>query len=59
MKNATENCIFIRALAYYRYERIVEDIAIYSQEALLESGKNKERLEMYKHFFAMFEPNGV
>ncbi|MCX6990228.1 MAG: aminoglycoside phosphotransferase family protein [Chlamydiae bacterium] len=47
------------ALAYYRHERIVEDIAIYSQEVLLGSGKEEERLEMYQHFLAMFEPHGV
>lgn len=39
-------------LAYYRHERIVEDIAEYGQECLLTA-------EMYQHFLAMFEPNGV
>ncbi|MCH9613376.1 MAG: Stress response kinase A [Chlamydiia bacterium] len=47
----------LTALAYYRHERIVEDIAIYCQEILL--GKGVDREEMYKHFIAMFEPNGV
>ena len=47
------------ALAYYRHERIVEDIAIYSQEVLFGAGKQEERLEMYQHFLAMFEPQGV
>lgn len=46
-------------LAYYRHERIVEDIAIYSQEILLTTARGKERLEMYNYFIAMFEPNGV
>lgn len=47
------------ALAYYRHERIVEDIAIYSQELLFTTAGGKDRLEMYKHFMAMFEPQGV
>ncbi|MCP5504216.1 MAG: phosphotransferase [Chlamydiales bacterium] len=47
------------ALAYYRHERIVEDFAIYSHELLLKTTGGKDRLEMYKHFVAMFEPQGV
>ncbi len=46
-------------LAYYRQERIVEDIAIYSQELLLTTDGGKDRAEMYKQFIAMFEPQGV
>jgi len=46
-------------LSYYRHERIVEDIAIYSREILLTGGKGKERLEMYKHFIDLFAPQGV
>lgn len=46
-------------LAYYRHERIVEDIAIYAQELLLTTVGGDKRLEMYKHFIAMFEPRGV
>lgn len=47
------------SLAYYRHERIVEDIAIYSQELLLTTAGGKNRTEMYRHFIAMFEPQGV
>lgn len=47
------------ALSYYRHERIVEDIAIYSQELLLSNAGGTSRLEMFKHFLAMFEPQGV
>ena len=47
------------SLAYYRHERIVEDIAIYSQELLLTTAGGKNRIEMYRHFMAMFEPQGV
>lgn len=47
------------ALAYYRHERIVEDIAIYSRELLLTTAGGEDRLEMYRQFISMFEPRGV
>lgn len=46
-------------LAYYRYERIVKDIAEYGQALLLTNGEGEDRLEMYQQFIDMFEPNGV
>jgi spectinomycin phosphotransferase len=46
-------------LAYYRYERIVEDIALYGQQLLLTSAGGQNRVESYKHFIAQFEPQGV
>lgn len=46
-------------LAYYRFERIVVDIAEYGQALLLTSDGGEDRLEMYQHFVDMFEPNGV
>ncbi len=46
-------------LAYYRHERIVEDIAVYAQELLLTTSGGNSRLEMYKHFIDMFAPRGV
>ncbi len=46
-------------LAYYRHERIVEDIAEYGQALLLTTVGNKDRLERFKQFRDMFEPNGV
>ncbi len=46
-------------MAYYRYERIVEDIAVYAQELLLKPMKSDNRLEMYKQFMSIFEPQGV
>jgi spectinomycin phosphotransferase len=45
--------------AYYRHERIVEDIAIYSQEVLFTRAKSADKLVMYEHFIAMFDPRGV
>lgn len=46
-------------LAYYRHERIVEDIALYAQKLLLATTGGEDRTEMYQHFISMFEPNGV
>ncbi|MBA3602461.1 MAG: aminoglycoside phosphotransferase family protein [Parachlamydiaceae bacterium] len=46
-------------LAYYRHERIVEDIAEYGQVLLLTTAGGEDRAEMYEHFIDMFEPLGV
>ena len=46
-------------LAYYRHVRIVEDIALYSQDILFTTVKDEDKFEMHKHFIDMFEPNGV
>ena len=46
-------------LAYYRSERIVEDIAIYSRQLLLTTNGGTNREAMYKQFIDMFEPRGV
>lgn len=46
-------------LAYYRHERIVEDIALLGQQLLLTSVSEQNRIESYKHFLAQFEPQGV
>ena len=46
-------------LAYYRHERIVEDIAVYSQELLLTTARAKDRPEIYNHFIGMFGHQGV
>lgn len=47
------------AMAYYRHERIVEDIAVYCQEIFFTTAKIKDKLQMYEHFIGMFEPRGV
>lgn len=44
-------------LAYYRHERIVQDVAEFT-EILLDS-RHKDRVEMLDHFISMFNPNGV
>lgn len=46
-------------LSYYRHERIVEDIALYSQQLLLTLEGGKDREILYKQFIDMFEPRGV
>lgn len=46
-------------LAYYRHERIVEDIALFGQQLILSSVSNQSRAESYKHFIDQFEPSGV
>lgn len=46
-------------LAYYRHERIVEDIAFYAQKLLLTTTGGEDRPVMYKQFIDMFEPRGV
>ena len=46
-------------LAYYRHERILEDIAVYGQALLLSTAGGEDRPEMLKQFIAMFEPRGV
>lgn len=47
------------ALAYYRHERIVEDMAIYIQDVLFTTTRYDEKQEMVRHFTGMFEPRGV
>ena len=46
-------------LAYYRHERILEDIAEYCDNLLLTPAGGANRQEMYNHFVDMFESNGV
>ncbi|HAT6977945.1 TPA: aminoglycoside O-phosphotransferase APH(9)-Ia [Legionella pneumophila] len=46
-------------LSYYRHERIVEDIAVYGQDLLSHDQNDESRLESFKHFKSMFDPNDV
>lgn len=46
-------------LAYYRHERIIEDIAEYGQALLLTPDGGEDKVEMLKQFKDMFERNGV
>jgi spectinomycin phosphotransferase len=45
-------------LAYYRQERIIEDIAEYAQKFLFKTTE-EDMSEMYQQFIAMFQSNGV
>lgn len=44
-------------LAYYRHERVVEDIAEYGQQLLLTMAGGQDRIK--KDFIAQFDPQGV
>ncbi len=47
-------------LAYYRHERIIQDIVEYFQSLILEPiSDSKTEQILYNHFLAMFEPKGV
>lgn len=46
-------------LAYYRYERIFQDIAEFVQQLLLSSAGGEDRKVMYQHFVDMFASRGV
>lgn len=46
-------------LAYYRFERIVEDIAVYAQELLFPTLGDQNRQKLYEEFISQFEPQGV
>jgi spectinomycin phosphotransferase len=46
-------------LAYYRHERIVEDIAVYGQQLLLTKTGGQDRITWYNDFVSQFDPQGV
>ncbi len=47
------------ALAYYRYERIVQDIAIYCEQLLLTTEGGEDREQSLHYLMSNFFPNGV
>jgi spectinomycin phosphotransferase len=47
------------ALAYYRYERFVEDVAEYSEQLLLTNEGGADRARGFGKFCHAFEPNDV
>lgn len=47
------------ALAYYRYERIIEDIAAYCQQIFLSDEGGEDRNEALKNVKSNFLPNGT
>jgi len=47
------------ALAYYRYERIIQDIAVYCEQLFLSDEGGEDRHQSLRHFASNFLPNGT
>jgi spectinomycin phosphotransferase len=47
------------ALAYYRYERIIQDIAIYCEQLLSTTAGGEDRGQSFAYLTSNFQPNGV
>jgi spectinomycin phosphotransferase len=47
------------ALTYYRFERIIQDIAEFCKQILLTRFGGEDRLESYKYFVSSFSPGNV
>jgi len=43
-------------MAYYRYERVIEDLAAYAEQLLLTDEGGGDRDEAYRRFTGNFEP---
>lgn len=44
------------ALAYYHYERIVQDVAAYGEQLLLNEAGGEDREQSYRYFCSNFLP---
>jgi spectinomycin phosphotransferase len=47
------------ALAYYRYERIVEDIAVYCEQLIYRTTARADREQALHYLMSNFLPNGT
>ncbi len=47
------------ALAYYRYERIIQDIAVYCEQLFLSDEGGEDRAQALRHFASNFLPDGT
>lgn len=47
------------ALAYYRYERIIQDIAAYCEDILLNQGREADRSNGLRQLMSQFDPDQV
>jgi spectinomycin phosphotransferase len=48
-----------KALAYYRYERIIQDIAEFCKQILLTNAGSEDRLQSYEYLVSSFSPGNV
>ena len=51
--------INLRALTYYRYERIIEDIAVYCEQLLLSNEGGQDRPQSLRYLVSNFLPDGT
>ena len=49
----------LTALAYYRYERIIQDIAAFCEQILLSTEGGDDREQGFRYFASQFSPNEV
>jgi len=54
-----ETTVNTSILAYYRHERILEDIVIYAQELIGNPSRDRNKVIIYNHLASMFEPRNV
>jgi spectinomycin phosphotransferase len=47
------------ALAYYRYERIIQDVAVYCEQIFLTNGGGKDREQSFQYLTSTFQPNNT
>jgi spectinomycin phosphotransferase len=47
------------ALAYYRYERIIQDVAVYCEQIFLTNGGGKDREQSFQYLTSIFQPNNT
>ena len=47
------------ALAYYRYERIIQDIAVYCEQIFLTNEGGKDREQSLRYLMSNFQPNNT
>jgi spectinomycin phosphotransferase len=54
-----ETAVTHEALVYYRYERIIQDIAEFCKQLLLSDAGGDDREQAYAYLTSSFEPGGV
>ena len=47
------------AIAYYRYERIIEDIGVYCEQIFLSDGENEDKIQSFNYLQSNFLQNGT